>query len=98
MPQLHAQDAGLDRVQPPVVAFHFVVVLARLAVVAQHADVPGQLGVVGGHGSGLAACAEVLAGVEAECAGAAHGTGFTPAWGSGIWGGWVAGESACPTW
>ena len=65
MRQLHAQDGGLQWVEPAVVALHFVHVLHARAVVAQHAEAVGQLRVVGGHGAAVAHGAQVLAGVEA---------------------------------
>ena len=65
MRQLDAQDGGLQRVEPAVVALHLVDVLHPRAVVAQHAEAVGQLRVVGGDGAAVAQGAQVLAGIEA---------------------------------
>src|ERR1035441_7726197 len=78
MLQLHRQDASLDRVQAAVIAFDLVIVLAILAMVAEHADFLRQLGIVGGYRAGFSAGPEVLARIEAEGCGPAHGAGFSP--------------------
>src|SRR5271165_1034906 len=76
--QLLPQDAGLNRIQPAVVAFYVVVVLLRLTMVADDPDLGGDGHVIGRDCSGLAAGAEVLPWVEAEPCGAAHRTGLAP--------------------
>src|SRR5438477_281367 len=66
MPELRAQDPGLNGIEPTVVALDVVKVLCRLAVVAEQPTLACELRVVGRDGPRLAACAEVLAGIEAE--------------------------------
>src|SRR5580704_14204646 len=61
--QLHAQDSRLDRVQPAVVSLDVMVILLRLPMVAQHANFPRNLGVIGGYRAGLAARSQILAGI-----------------------------------
>ena len=77
--QLDVQNAGLDGVQTAVIAFHFVMVFLALAVIAQHADMSGDVFGVRDHGAGFPAGAQVFSRIEAECRGNAHGAGFFPA-------------------
>ena len=66
MAQLHAQHRALDALEPVVVALELVVVALLRAPVAQHADLPRVVGVVGDDHAAFAVGAEVLARVEAE--------------------------------
>ena len=79
MSQLGVQKPSLDRVQPPVVAFHVVIVLLRLPVIAQHLDLVGNTGIIRGHCPGFATCSEIFSGIEAERGRPAHGPGLHPA-------------------
>src|ERR1700676_2133989 len=79
MLEFHRQDAGLNGVQPSVVSHKIVIVLSRLAVVANHLDSGSNFLVVGGHGAGFSTGSEVFAGIKAESGGEAHGSGFLPA-------------------
>ena len=76
--KLHREESGLDRIQPSVVALNVVIVLLRLAVVAEHANFLRQLRVVSCYGSGFAASTQVLAGIKAEGSSFAHGSRFLP--------------------
>ncbi len=73
------QDSGLNRIEPPVVTFHLMVILARLAVIAEHAYFLGQRFVVSRNRSGLSTGAQVLPRIEAKSCRMAHRTCFSPA-------------------
>src|SRR6185503_16027908 len=64
--KLDAEERGLQRIEPAVVAFELMVVLLRLSVVTDHADVFRDGFIVGGHRTRFTAGAEVLARVKAE--------------------------------
>src|SRR5260370_26318581 len=76
--QLDTQDPGLKRVQSPVVAFHVVVVLFRLSMITNHADLLRQFLVVGRDNSRLAACSQILSRIEAERGRLADRTSLLP--------------------
>ena len=69
----------MDRIQAAVIAFHFVIILLALAMVAQHAYLASHGCVVGGHRAAFSARTEILSRIEAECRRDTHGTGFSPA-------------------
>ena len=73
MAQFDAEEGGLERVEPAVVARDLVDVFDFGAVVAQPAQARGELGVVGGDRAAVAEGAEVLAGIEAPGDGVAMG-------------------------
>ena len=73
------QQSALHRVQPAVVTFHVVVVLLRLAVLANHFDLRRDCSVIGRHRAAFAERAEVLARIKAERGGMTHGAGLHPA-------------------
>ena len=79
MPELDAQDSGLNGIQSAVVPFHIVIVLLGLAVIAKHPDFASDITVVGRDGARFAAGSQVLARIEAEGRGAAHRSGLHPA-------------------
>src|SRR5947208_6314548 len=79
MTKLHPQETRLDGVEPAVVALEVVEVFSRLAVVAQHLAAPRELLVVGRDGARLAARAQILPRIEAECRGMTHRPGLAPA-------------------
>src|SRR5208337_5374056 len=54
MLKLYMKNSRLNSIQPTVVALHVMVVLLRLAVVAEHADLRSQRTVVGGHRTSFA--------------------------------------------
>src|SRR6266852_2481019 len=43
VPKLHGKDSRLDRIETSVVTLHVVVILLRLSVIAQHANLAGNL-------------------------------------------------------
>ena len=57
---------GLNRIQPSVEAFDIVVVFLRLAVVAQHFDFTGQIGIICCCRPSLTTCSKIFPGIEAE--------------------------------
>ncbi len=59
-PQLDVQQSGLDRVQSSVVAFHVVVILLCLAVIAQHLDFVGNASIIRSHCTCFAARSQIL--------------------------------------
>ena len=78
MRELRVQEASLEGVQPAVVSLHVVEILFHLAVIAQHPYSLGHVVVICGDCPSLAACSEILSGIEAEGSRAAHGAGFHP--------------------
>ena len=72
MLELQSQDAGLNRIQPAVVSFEFVIILLRLPVVAQHPDFLCKLFIVGRNRARFSASAQVFSWIEAKCGRAAH--------------------------
>src|SRR5262249_56255891 len=79
VPQLHAQDARLDGVEPSVIALNSMRILVTLAMITQHANFGRNRRIVGGHRPGLAAGAEVFTRVKAEGRGIAQRAGLLPA-------------------
>src|SRR6266404_8180451 len=79
MLQLDAQEGALNGIQPSVVAFDIVVILARLAMIPQHSRGAGQLVVVRRDGASLAARSQILAGIKTERGGPPHRAGAAPA-------------------
>src|SRR5439155_2441031 len=78
MLELDAQNARLDRVEPPVVALDVVIILLRLAVIPEHTNLTRERLVVRGHGASFAAGAQVLARIEAERGRAAERASLAP--------------------
>ncbi len=78
MVQLDPQQRRLHFVQARVHALHQVPVLDVRPVVAQHPDLRGQRGIVGGHRAAVAERAQVLAGEETETGGVAETSGMAP--------------------
>src|SRR5205823_4121563 len=79
MAELDAEQPRLDCVEAIVEALDLVLVLACLAVVAQHPALYGDAFVIRRHCPGLAEGAQIFAGIEAECRRSAHRAGHTPA-------------------
>src|SRR5215470_5866560 len=79
MAQLHRQQSGLNRVEPAVVPFDFVEVLLRRPVVAEDPAASCDSLITGGDSAAFAACAEILARVEAEGCRVTHGSCGAPA-------------------
>jgi hypothetical protein len=73
------QESSLQGIQPSVIAFDVVVILLRLAVIAQHLDFLSKIFIVRRNRSGFPACAQVLAGIEAKCRCASDRACFHPA-------------------
>lgn len=61
-----AKHGGLQRIEPGVVAALLMCVVRDAAVVAQHSDASGEVGIVRGHGASLAPRAEIFARIKAE--------------------------------
>src|SRR5271157_6563151 len=78
MPELDAQNAGLNRIQPAVVPFHIVIVLLGLAMIAKHLDSARNITVVGRDGARFAASPQVLAGIKTEPRSDAHRSDLFP--------------------
>src|ERR1035441_2882735 len=78
MLQFDPQDSCLDCIQPPVVAFHVMVVFLGLAMVAHHLDLTGDFFIVSRYRAALSASSQVLSGIETECRGPPHGSGLLP--------------------
>src|SRR5690606_9260801 len=78
IPELNAQDRGLQSVEPEIAADHGVVVLRLAAVNAQHPQLLGELGVVGDAHPPVAERAEVLAREERKAADIAEAAGAPP--------------------
>ena len=72
------ENSRLQRVEPAVVSFHLVIILAQLAMVPEHADFPSNVFVIRGNSTCFATGSEVLAWVKTESGGASHGTHFLP--------------------
>src|SRR5207245_384642 len=64
--QLHAKDRRLDRVEASIAAHNFMLVLRRLAEVAQQPYSVRDVRTVGNHHPTIAECTEVLCRIEAE--------------------------------
>ena len=79
MRQLYLQQPCLNRIQAPVVAFHVVVVLGGLAMVAQHLHGLGDGGIVGRGRARFPAGSQILSGIKTECGGAPHRARLHPA-------------------
>src|SRR5436309_1308342 len=77
--QLHAQDRGLQRIEPAAVANDVVLVAPRLTVVAQAAHERQRAWIPRGHHAALAAGSEVLGRTEAEGGEIAEVAGPAPA-------------------
>src|SRR5437016_573877 len=75
--QLHAQDRGLERVEPRVRADNRVVVLGSGAVLAQQPHALGELRVLAHHRPAVPGRAETLAREEREASEVAHRAGAT---------------------
>src|ERR1700733_16137448 len=78
MSEFRVQQAGLEGVQSAVVPLDIVIVLLGLAMVAQHADLFRQAGIVGGDRACFAASPQILSRVEAERCRLAHRTSLHP--------------------
>src|SRR5260370_9467800 len=70
--QFGCQNSRLDRIQAAVIAFDIVIILASLAVVAQHAHLAREYFVIGRDRTCLAARSQILSRVEAKSSGSAH--------------------------
>src|ERR1035438_2842609 len=77
--QLGGQNPGLDCIQPSIVAFHVVVILLCLTMIAQHPDSACQRAVVRSYCSAFATRSEILPWIKAECRSAAHRPWLHPA-------------------
>ena len=78
MPELHAEDSGLEGVESGVDPNLVMVILRLHPVDAQPGERPAEVGVIGGHQAAVAESAQVLGGVEAERRGLAEPAGATP--------------------
>src|SRR4029453_16495331 len=76
--QLHAPQPRLPRTETAVIAFHLVLVLPALAVIANHADTLRQLFIICCHGSSLSPGPEVLSRGKTESRCLAHRSGSLP--------------------
>src|SRR5207245_11272333 len=77
-PQFEPQEPGLNGIQSAVIPLQFVIILLRLAMIAQHSDSFRDCFVVGGHCARFSARPEILSWVKAEGSRSAHGTSFSP--------------------
>src|SRR6516164_3258512 len=80
--QFDGQPASLNGIQSTVVTFEIVVILLRLAVIADHLHAQSHGFIVCGNGSGLTASPEILSWVEAESSSLSDGACFSPSIGS----------------
>src|SRR6185295_19868708 len=78
MPELSPQKTSLNGIKPAIVAFNVVIVLLRLPVITQQPAGVSQIFIIGCNSAGLSACAQVLAGIEAERSGMTHGPRLAP--------------------
>ena len=72
--QLHAQDRGLNGVEPAIPSKFFMNVAARAAVIAKAAHVCRHLRIISCDQSGVPVGAEIFCGIETERRGDAHGS------------------------
>src|SRR5271157_991849 len=66
MIQFQSENPCLNRIQPAVVTLYVVVILLRLAMVAQHPYSLCQVWIVGRDCASLTASTQILAGIETE--------------------------------
>src|SRR5215475_6126242 len=78
MTKFYGKEAGLNGVKPAVITFYIVVILFRLSVITNHFHARRHGFVVGGDGSGFAACSEVFPRIEAKSGGQTYRTRFLP--------------------
>src|SRR5947199_10843235 len=76
--QLCMATSRLQRVEPAVVSFPLVIILAQLAMLPEHADFPSNVFVIRGNSTCFATGSEVLAWVKTESRGSSHRTDFLP--------------------
>ncbi len=76
--ELHGQPAGLDGIEPAIIALHVVIILLRLAVITNHLHALGHRLVISCDGSAFTASTEILSGVKAECSSFADGSCLFP--------------------
>ena len=76
--QLDTQHSGLDGIEPTIVPFEIMVILFRLAVVAQHADFARNFFIVRCHRSSFSAGAQILSWIKTEGGRVAHRSSFLP--------------------
>src|SRR5580700_3687341 len=79
MAKFDSEKTGLHGVEAAVVALDVVVILFRLAMLAQHAHLASHFFVIRGRGAAFSTGAKILTGIEAERADMPHGTCFSPA-------------------
>src|SRR5579862_1409825 len=79
MRQLDRQYARLNRVKAAVVTFYILIVLFRLAVIAQHLYVTRDAFIARRCRSRVAASPEIFPRIEAERRSSSHRSGFHPA-------------------
>src|ERR1700730_6973611 len=79
MTKFDREKTGLHGVEAAVVAFDIVVILFRLAMLAQHAHLTSHFFVIGGSCAAFSAGSKILTRVETERADMPHGTCFSPA-------------------
>src|SRR5713101_2576605 len=79
MLKFYMKESRLNGVQAPVIAFDIVIVLLRLAVIADHANLGSERFVIGRDCSRFSASAKVLARIKTECRGAADRASGQPA-------------------
>ena len=72
------ENPSLDRIQPAVIPFDFVVIFLCLAVVSQHPNPFGQYPIVRRNRSSLPASTQVFSRIEAERSRPAHGACSNP--------------------
>src|SRR5579862_305175 len=78
MTQFHAEPSRLDRIETAVIALDVVIILLRLAVIANHLHPLGHFFIVGDCGARFSARSKILARVETERRRSAHGAGLFP--------------------
>src|SRR5438132_13511614 len=74
MSQLDRETRALNRIHPAIPPDHGVMILPRLAVVAQHANLVGQVEVICDNGTCFTKRAEVFPRIKTEAADFAHRT------------------------
>src|SRR5271167_1898321 len=79
MVQFYSENSCLNRIQPAIVALHVMVILLRLAMVAQHSYSLRQDRIVGRNCASLTASAQIFARIEAEGCCFPHRSSLFPA-------------------
>src|ERR1700741_727528 len=78
VPKLYGQPSGLDGIESTVVALNIVVILLRLAVIANHLHALSHLFIIGRDGATFAAGTKILSRIKTERSRLADGARFFP--------------------